>query len=408
MEIEKVVSTLSEQGRFEDMFILARYFYAAGEYFIPDATYDTMVEVAREHGILTEYLNRNADEDPMPVSLLEEFGLNINTDDVADRTDYFNRLTEEQSFSIKPLFEYEPVWEFVTYNRGQDLVLSLKVDGIFCKSLIDDGEWKASASRGRHGRTCFDYTYAVQQVVPNRYDDKGTFIVQSELFVEESWLGYLREKYPQKQFVGPRFAGTSLARVHYEPQDYEGFRCMVHGFEGYGSKLSEQYEKAKELGLNVVPYEVIKAEDVPTDKYDFIIWLRNKLDWYYETYQHIPSDGMVLSIDNLTGGYNVNGTYTDHNIALKLEAWNNKYYSGTVTSIMIEQKRVVASCRVTIVPTVLKDGTEARIINVFNPSLLIEAGLKVGSRVYYERTSNAINVLSRKGMVSIEGADEVG
>lgn len=398
-----IVQQLQEQNRFEDLFILARYMYASGEYLLPDDVYDAMIDICRENNLLMDYVERNADEDPVPIDLLNEFGISYTEEDSPNKDKYKMQLIEEASFSIRPLFGYDEVWEFVDNNRGKDLVLSLKVDGVFCKSIVDEGKWQVSISRGRHNKTCFDYTYAVKQVVPDNFNDLNSYMVKSELYVREDWLNYLRDKYPNKNFVGPRYAGSSLARVHYDKEDYEGFVCLVHGLEGYGNTLIEQYEKAAELGLKVVPYELIKHEDVPNSKYEFIVWLRNKLDWYYNSYQDIPSDGMVLSVNEINSNFNVNGNYTDTNVALKLEMWNNKVHCGTVTSIMVEQKRVNASCRVTIEPMRLQDGTEARVINVFNPSLLIESGLTVGSRVYYERTSNAINVLSRHGVINLEG-----
>lgn len=370
---------------------------------LEDWVYDTLVDFVKGKGILQEYLDRNYEDDPVPVALLNEFSLNTVINKVLDEsTLYTDKLVDEGSFSIRPVFNYDEVWDFIQGVKGEDLVLSLKVDGIFCKSVIENGKWRASISRGRGGSGTFDYTYGVLHVVPNFFEDKGDYLIRSELYVEEDWLPYLRQKY-NKAFVGPKYAGTSLARVHYDDEDYQGFKCICHGMEGYGKYVTDQFEKMKEMGLTVVPYEVIHYNDIPKEKFDFIIWFRDKVDDYYQNYTAIPSDGLVLCVNDLSFNFGVNGAYTTKNIAPKLEGWNNKMLSGIVTSIKIEQRRVFASCRVEIEPMRLNDGTEARVINTFNPSLLIEAGLQKGSRVYYERTSNAINVLSRKGTLLLEG-----
>ena len=39
------------------------------------------------------------------------------------------------------------------------------------------------------------------------------------------------------------------------------------------------------------------------------------------------------------------------------------------------------------------DACEAKIINIFNPSILIHNDIKVGDFVYFERNSGAVNIL---------------
>lgn len=388
--------------RFEDLFRLSRFLYNVGEEGITDEVYDLLVEYCKEENVMQDYLNRLYEDDPIPYDLLE--GVELAGSDILNDSfnEYIEELQVEESLSIEPIFDYDAAWEWCRNLTGEDIVMSLKVDGVFWKALVNQGKLLAACSRGRHQAAVYDYTYAIQQATPKTIPVQDELRIFGESYVQEDYLEGLREKYPNKKFIGPKFASNSLSRVKYKPEDYEGYRCLVHGMSGYGKTLEEQYRFAKELGYDVVPYILIKANEIPTSKFEFIEWLRGKLDFFWDNYKHVPSDGVVLAVNNLSFVGQINGIYSTNNLALKLEYWNNKLLCGKVTDIWIEQRRVFASCRVTIEPMKLYDGSEARVINTFNPRKLIDANIHVGSRVYYERTSNAINVLSKTGMVKIE------
>ena len=114
---------------------------------------------------------------------------------------------------------------------------------------------------------------------------------------------------------------------------------------------------------------------------------------FYTQTQHIPSDGLVLEINDLNYIAPVHNQYSDRNIAIKLNHWKFNKYTGVVTDIIIEQQKVKASCRVTIEPILTDDGCSARVINVYNPRVLITENINIGSKIEFERNSGAINSL---------------
>ena len=90
---------------------------------------------------------------------------------------------------------------------------------------------------------------------------------------------------------------------------------------------------------------------------------------------------------------NQKNQYSDRQLALKFEQWSFKCYKGIVKSIIWEQKRVYASCRLQIETMQTDDGCSADFINCFNFSILVNNDIHVGSEIYYVRNSDAVNIL---------------
>ena len=66
-----------ESKRLGDVFILARYFYRIGEQIISDQMYEKIVTAIKyfKPPELMEFLDRTYDDDPIPVELLKEIGV---------------------------------------------------------------------------------------------------------------------------------------------------------------------------------------------------------------------------------------------------------------------------------------------------------------------------------------------
>src|SRR5690606_5476355 len=118
-------------------------------------------------------------------------------------------------------------------------------------------------------------------------------------------------------------------------------------------------------GFDTVPYITIEPEEIPQSLEEFRPWLMGYLDEMLYLQGTIPSDGVVMEVDDLNYVAEVKNQYVSRNIALKLEHWSHKYYVGTVTDIIEEQQGVVCSYTTIIEPLVTSDKTTARRINSF-------------------------------------------
>lgn len=117
------------------------------------------------------------------------------------------------------------------------------------------------------------------------------------------------------------------------------------------------------------------------------------LDYFYERNRGIPSDGVVLEVNDLKFTGHQTAQYSTRQLALKFEHWSFKLYKGIVREIIWEQQRVYASCRLRIEKMQTDDGCSAEFINCYNFSILAMEGITIGSEVYYVRNSQAVNVL---------------
>lgn len=397
------IEDMFAEKRLHDIFILARYFYRIGEPIMNDRVYEQYLSFVKKNpGKCAEYLDRTYDDDPIPVDLLKEIGVEpvkeIGQEQLhtKEHTDLVQYLNEEKSLSIKSVTNYDEAFSFFSFYREmkKDLMISLKMDGINTKSLYLDGIRKLTLSRGRTGNS-FDFTNTVGNALPkNTTKFPKEAKIFAECFVDYDYLPTLRKKYNSDGYKMAKSAAISLLRVQHNPEDYKHLHAVVIASEGLEfNTLQENFDFLESQGFEIPVHKLIKWNEIPQSLDQFKSWAKiNIFDYMYELTRDIPSDGIVVEVNDLNFQGFVSGMYTNRQLALKFEQWNFQYYEGIVKNIIWEQQRVYASCRIEIEPIQTKDA-EARIINAFNMGLLIEEGINIGSKIYFERNSDAYNVL---------------
>lgn len=400
--MSRTLNDLKEPAHLFDLFVLSRFFYRIGKPLLDDATYDSVERTLRENNSLvcdSKYLERTYDDDPVPYELLREFSLErfVPKDFGLSKSKYAERLDEDKSLSIQAVNSDEEVWEYMKEHRGKKLVISLKVDGVNSKTLYIENNLEISLSRARHSAQGFDYTKGLSKVIPLKLQT-GTREVKvfSENFVSIEGLSKLREKYNPESYKTPKSSAISLLRVEHKISDYAFLRSLAFNCEGLTDSLSGNLEILKANGFDVVPYIIVMSEDVPTTLEEFKPWIGEILYMFALcTRKEIPSDGLVIDVDDLKYEGDIKNQYSSRQISLKYGPWKAGIFRGKVTSIIIEQRRIRGCCKVKIEPEILSDYTEARVVNVFNPSILIKEGINEGTEVIFERNSNTVNILVR-------------
>lgn len=393
---------LLSEKRYFDIWILARYFYRIGEApIITDSVYDRMTNLFREncYDELQAYLDRTYDDDPIPYDLLEEIGVRpyVPVTKVG-RNDLFDLLNEDKSLSIDSIVNYRSAYDFLMdkVDNKLDVVASLKMDGVNVKSLYQSGKFSLSLSRGRASNS-FDFTDQAAYVLPAFINnDLPELRVTGECFVVKEGLEKLRAKYAQDKYKTSKSAAISLLRVKHSINDYKDLRLKVFAAEGLADTVIKTFEILKSFGFDVVPYLFIPWDTIPKDYDDFCIWLRDAVFQQMHEAQlagDMPADGVVLEVNNYGWQDTISNQYSNRQIACKFDFWAFESYKAIVKEIVIVQRRVTASVRVKIEPMQTNDACEAKIINIFNPSILIHNDIKVGDFVYFERNSGAVNIL---------------
>jgi len=393
---------LLSEKRYFDIWILARYFYRIGEApIITDSVYDRMTNLFKEkcYDELHAYLDRTYDDDPIPYDLLEEIGVRpyVPVTKIG-RNDLFDLLNEDKSLSIDSIVNYRSAYDFLMdkVDNKLDVVASLKMDGVNVKSLYQSGKFSLSLSRGRASNS-FDFTDQAAYVLPAFINnDLPELRVTGECFVVKEGLEKLRAKYAQDKYKTSKSAAISLLRVKHSINDYKDLRLKVFAAEGLADTVIKTFEILKSFGFDVVPYLFISWDTIPKDYDDFCIWLRDAVFQQMHEAQlagDMPADGVVLEVNNYGWQDTISNQYSNRQIACKFDFWAFESYKAIVKEIVIVQRRVTASVRVKIEPMQTNDACEAKIINIFNPSILIHNDIKVGDFVYFERNSGAVNIL---------------
>lgn len=393
---------LLSEKRYFDIWILARYFYRIGEApIITDSVYDRMTNLFKEkcYDELHAYLDRTYDDDPIPYDLLEEIGVRpyVPVTKIG-RNDLFDLLNEDKSLSIDSIVNYRSAYDFLMdkVDNKLDVVASLKMDGVNVKSLYQSGKFSLSLSRGRASNS-FDFTDQAAYVLPAFINnDLPELRVTGECFVVKEGLEKLRAKYAQDKYKTSKSAAISLLRVKHSINDYKDLRLKVFAAEGLADTVIKTFEILKSFGFDVVPYLFIPWDTIPRDYDEFCIWLRDAVFQQMHDTQlagDMPADGVVLEVNNYGWQDTISNQYSNRQIACKFDFWAFESYKAIVKEIVIVQRRVTASVRVKIEPMQTNDACEAKIINIFNPSILIHNDIKVGDFVYFERNSGAVNIL---------------
>ena len=384
------------------IFVYARYKYRIGEPVLEDRVYDMLERRLQNDPALAEeaapYLCRTYDDDPVPTALLREMGEEVLTAvDMDKRYQLKQYLDEEKSSSIKSYVSYEEAYEYFRFLKAEklDFMASIKVDGVNTKMLYEDGKFAVSLSRGRKGMECFDYTENSMKVVPGLIDlGRGYIKVVGDSYVDSRGLGALRKEIDPDKYKTAKSAAISLLRVAHDRHYYNSLHTVVFFAEGIADTLEGMFDRLEKEGFETTPHRLFSWEDIPDDFEEFSIWLdREILDPLFESGGEIPSDGVVIEVNDLNYTGCQSNQYNSRQCALKFKQWSFKVFRGIIEDIVIEQRRVFKSVRVKIHPMVTDDGCSATYINSFNPSILVENDLYVGKEVYFEKNSGAVNIL---------------
>lgn len=396
------IQDLIDRRKYFHVWILARYFYRIGEEpIISDAEYDAITKVLKEkfYDVAKEYLERTYDDDPVPEDLLALIGKEpVEFANFGDRQEYANALDEDKSLSINSVTSYEEAFEFCNDKRMKklDLIASLKLDGVNHKDLYVQDKLKISMSRGRAG-TGFDYTKQIYNCLPFQINTGLSELkITGECYVSKSGIPVLREKYNNEKYKTSKSAAISMLRVKHNSEDYKYLKAKVFSAEGLATTLEDTFIRLQQMGFDVVPYLKISWNEIPDNLADFRQWFKvSVMDKIYEAQiaDDMPADGLVLQVNDLTWTDTVSGQYSNKQLACKFEHWAFDIYKAVVTDIVVTQRRVNASIRIKITPQMTKDDCQAQWINGFNPDILIQNDIRVGTEAYFERNSGAVNIL---------------
>lgn len=212
------------------------------------------------------------------------------------------------------------VEEITSFAKGHILTASIKLDGISCRLIYQDGELIRAESRG-NGEIGNDITEHVKQFknVPLHIDKEGVYVIDGEALIK---LDDFEEVNKDGEYKNSRnlTAGT-LSSL--DTSVVKGRKLSWYAWEvvegaswthedSFWLRLSE----ATSLGFDVVPYFPLISK--AGDYYVIIYKLLEAADAY-----HLPQDGVVFKFDDVKYGKLLGNTNHHFRNGIAWKAPNN-------------------------------------------------------------------------------------
>ena len=387
-----------EDKRLIENLLLVRYLYKIGNPIISDEVYDKEVRKLREQGVALEVLDRLVEDDPIPVDILKDRGLErfIIIPSKSNRIEEnLEELLSYKSYSIEPLETIEDVSQYYKQFIGRTARQSLKVNGINARALYkrynDSYILKVVSSRGRNTDKLHDFTDSMRNVIPTTLSgditDKDTVVVYFEIVVNSNMLPYLRGL-TGKDLKNPRSAALSIAITGAPDLAYRYVHAYVFKALNIKESITESLEILEQQGFELAPG--FTREITESDcEYSSITEVVNSFSKISER-RDISADGIVVELDDLNSEIKeVNGIYTTNNFAIKLGEWAPQIYMGILRNILAETQKAEVSFIGIIDPVTMSNGNVATKVNLYNPDTIIRNNLKIGEPLYFQFKSES-------------------
>ena len=288
---------------------------------------------------------------------------------------------DEETFSILPVYNWEDVYAWIRDTGEDEYVLSQKVDGVNAKVMYSTStqSWLAQ-SRARDGRSAFDYSEALNHILPPQTDNIGAV---GEVFLPEEYLAYFREKYKrQDKFKLPRSGAIMLLR---RPQDYDIEDLKLLQFRAFSLTVpcatkEQEFLELQRRGFQTPAY-LVTIESNVTENYRSLEGTA------------LPLDGIVMEVNDKSFVPEVKGKYQSSQIAVKIGVYGDKKHEAVVTEIFVEPARGNFGVVLGIEPYLMPDGATISRVNAFNIGIVLRKGITKGSKIKFNRKANGMTVL---------------
>lgn len=337
-----------------DKYIIARWMYSIGEDYISDMEYRYLEDKVREENPDDEYLSRSWSDDPCPILLLRENGLESAIRDI----EFIHK-----SESIPPIYvenEYRKYYAAL----NEDTRVSFKIDGWNTQVNYYNGHVVSANTRGRGGN--FLNAEVVKCLVPAQIPIMGRVKVTGETSIPKSkWKAYaaLTGNTSQRNSVS-----TAMARGDVEYLSFLAFSIQVESENVEG----DIYDKLVSLGFKT-PMCMHVTNFSGLDKAIRLMGMRNK------GYDYL-TDGIVA--ENSSGQK-----------ALRVYEWEEKSVESYVVGY-VENRGSYGISMVAEIYPVTRDGITRSRVNVTNIKYIVENDLEVGSPIAFDIRSAANAVLN--------------
>lgn len=296
----------------------------------------------------------------------------------------------EPRLSLDKTKEVEVLTSFLGEQEG---VLSWKLDGLTIVLFYENGEMVKALTRG-NGEIGEVVTANARTFVnlPRRIPFKGNLSIRGEAVIHYSDFEKLNQEIEdvEARYKNPRnLCSGSVRQLNTEITakrnvNFCAYELLNAEEVDFGNSRSRQLAFLREQGFEVVEHEMVSAQTVASAVGRFA----EKIMDY-----DIPSDGLVLTYDNIAYGLSLGRTakFPRHSLAFK---WQDEEAETTLREIEWSASRTGLINPVAIFDPVELEGTTVTRASVHNVSIMESLKLGLGDRIRVYKANMIIPQIS--------------
>lgn len=216
------------------------------------------------------------------------------------------------------------VEEIIKFANNKELVASIKLDGLTCSIIYEDGILTRAETRG-DGYIGSDITEHVKRFlnVPIKINRAGTYIVDGEAIITNEDFAEVN-KNGEYQNSRNLAAGT-LAVLNTSLVANRRLKFFAWDvIDGGGNSLSNNLNEARTLGFDVVPYWSVINLDYKK--------IQSIIDYIFDFAEEdgLPNDGIVFKFDDIEYGKSLGATSHHFKNGIAYKSKNDGYKTELV------------------------------------------------------------------------------
>ncbi len=292
--------------------------------------------------------------------------------------------------------------ELQGWLNGMKGILSWKLDGLTIVLTYKEGQLVKAVTRGNGeiGEVITNNARTFKNL-PMQISYKGELTLRGEAVISYSDFEKINREIPdeEQKYKNPRnLCSGSVRQLNNEITAkrnvcFYAFQLVKAGEDASHATVSGQMDFMKEQGFAVVEHYAVTPEDI----LDRISFFEEKIQGY-----DIPSDGLVLTFDDIAYGRSLGRTakFPRHSIAFK---WADEIRETTLKEIEWSASRTGLINPVAIFEPVELEGTTVSRASVHNISILKGLKLGIGDRI----TVYKANMIIPQIADNLTGSDNV-
>ena len=265
--------------------------------------------------------------------------------------------------------------EITKFGNNQELVASIKLDGLTISILYEDGKLVRAETRG-DGAKGNDVTEHIKRFknVPLRIDKSDTYIIDGEAIITDEDFAEVNKNGEYKNSRNLAAGTLSVLDTSLVAKRKLCFMAwdIIEG--GSSDKLKDNLNEAKTLGFDVVPSWIATNLDPKN--------LQDNIDYVFDfaVDEGLPNDGIVFKFNDIEYGKSLGATghHFKNGIAYKRK---DDTYKTKLIDIDWTMGKTGTLTPTAIFKPVEIDGTTVERASVHNISILTKLDLHIGDTI---------------------------